>query len=176
MFDSWYEFKYVQSIISSDGIPLKTHRYSFKTSKKLRFLVDVEEYDFQVFIVKFYLKSHLYSDKRFNLLTNDFDTPRKLGTCLQIMLSIYKKNPLASFGFIGAPIIDDKRNINEEENNTKRYRIYSTMVKSLFSDVHFTHSYNQRKSAYTLINKDNLEPELFTKVQKMFVDYYPSLR
>ena len=175
MFDSWYDFKYVQSIKSSDGIPLKTHRYSFKTSKKLRFLVDVEEYDFQVFIIKFYLKSHLYSAKRFNLLTNDFDTPRKLRTCLQIMLSIYKKNPLASFGFIGAPIIDDERHINETRSNTKRYRIYSILVKSLFSDLHFTHAYNQKQSAYALINKDNLEPELFTKVQKLFADYYPSL-
>ena len=175
MFDSWYEFKYVQSIKHQDGIPLKTHRYSFKTTKNLRFLVDVEEYDFKVFIVKFYLRSHLYSAKRFNLLTKDFDTPRKLSTCLQIMLSIYKKEPWASFGFIGAPIIDEELKIDEAENNTKKYRIYSILVKSLFSDVHFIHAYNQEKSAYTLINKDNPEPGLFTKVQTMFVHYYPSL-
>jgi len=133
----------------------------------------VEEYAYNVYIIKFYLKSHINSPKRFNLLTKDFDTARKLGTCLQIMLSIYEDDPLASFGFIGAAIIDEEK--KENTANTQKYRVYSTIVKNLFSDRLFIHAYNKEKSAYTIINRNNPEPDLIDKVQKMFADYYPSL-
>lgn len=66
------------------------------------------------------------------------------------MLSIYKANPTASFGFVGANGVD------EDISETKRYKVYTTIIATYFSDKHFFHKENKEKSAYLLINNLSL--------------------
>ena len=88
------------------------------------------------------------------------------------MLSIYEKNPNASFGFVGA------NRINESSNETKRYKVYSTIVATYFSNEFFFHKENKEKSAYLLINNKSLssnstlvkEIECFFKSQYVYFD------
>jgi hypothetical protein len=42
-------------------------------------------------------------------MTNEGRCSRIVGTCFSIFLTIYEKNPLASFGFLGAHTIDQKK-------------------------------------------------------------------
>ena len=78
------------------------------------------------------------------------------------MLSIYEEDPKASFGFIGA------NGFNEDTKCTKRYRVYSRIVATYFSDRVFYHkeyiektinnfmilkNLSQREINYKLISK-----------------------
>ncbi|MBR8726172.1 hypothetical protein [Bacteroides pyogenes] len=84
------------------------------------------------------------------------------------MLEIYETNKKASFGFIGANGFD------EGINCTKRYRVYSKIIATYFSDEHFYHKENVSKSAYMLINnlslKDN--PDLVKQIEAFFIKQY----
>lgn len=101
-------------------------------------------------------------------MTNTFEPRRIINTCINIMLSIYKENPKASFGFIGA------NGFNESTNYTKRYRVYSRIVATYFSDKYFYHKENTTKSAYMLINKIALHenPELTEQIEAFFIKQY----
>ena len=70
-------------------------------------------------------------------MTNTFEPRKIINTCINIMLSIYEKNSKASFGFIGA------NGFNEDTKCTKRYRVYSRIVATYFSDRVFYHKYRE---------------------------------
>ncbi len=84
------------------------------------------------------------------------------------MLSIYQTNPKASFGFIGSNGFD------EDVYCTKRYRVYSKIVATYFSDKHFYHKENIEKSAYMLINNSALKktPDLVSRIETFFIEQY----
>ena len=67
------------------------------------------------------------------------------------MLSIYDQNDKASFGFIGS------NSDGESVSNTKRYRVYSRIIATYFSDKFFMHIENIDKSVYMLLNRRQLE-------------------
>lgn len=84
------------------------------------------------------------------------------------MLSIYEQYQDASFGFIGAS------RINEGNRETKRYKVYSTIVATYFSDQYFFHKENKDKSAYLLINSQKLSshPTLVSDIENFFKEQY----
>lgn len=151
---------------------IETSIYTFRSTKSnLVYLVRVEHYKMDIYIIKFYLKSNRNSPYKYNLLTNTFEPRRIINTCINILMDIYQKHPDASFGFIGA------NRIGESEANTKRYRIYKKIVTTYFTDIYFYHHYNTEKSAYILINKLKLKenPSLVGEIEQFFIDIYPSL-
>ena len=89
-------------------------------------------------------------------------------TCINIMLFFYHKNPFASFGFIGS------NDITEPERNTKRYKFYKKMMGNFFSPVKFQHFEYPKKSAYLLLNRDNLRPNLKPEIEDLFLKIYPA--
>lgn len=84
------------------------------------------------------------------------------------MLSIYQMNHKASFGFIGS------NGFGEDVCCTKRYRFYSKIIATYFSDKYFYHKENIEKSAYMLINNASLEenPDLVAQIESFFVGQY----
>lgn len=84
------------------------------------------------------------------------------------MLSIYEANGNASFGFIGSNGID------EDICCTKRYRVYSKLMATYFSNKHFYHKENIEKSAYMLINNDALKANenLISQIEDFFSNQY----
>ncbi|MCD8182780.1 MAG: hypothetical protein LUE99_06500 [Bacteroides sp.] len=84
------------------------------------------------------------------------------------MLDIYQNNERASFGFVGA------NGFNEDVSCTKRYRVYSRIIATYFSDEHFYHKENIEKSAYMLINNISLNenPNLVEQIESFFIDQY----
>lgn len=75
MFDSGYKYHRISIIKVPDKLFLGQHLYNFRASKR-RYIAVVEEYELQVFIVKFFPASHKLSDKKYNVIFNDYDAPR----------------------------------------------------------------------------------------------------
>lgn len=170
--DKGYPYKFVMNEPSHESYLKGTSIYSFRSTKSsLTYLVRVEHYKMDVYIIKFFLKNNRLSPYKYNLLTNTFEPRRIINTCINILLDVYHTHPEASFGFIGA------NKIGETEDNTKRYRVYKKIVTTYFTDIYFYHHYNVDKSAYILINKAKLKesPTLIQEIEQFFTDIYPSL-
>jgi len=142
------------------------HIYTFRGKTKKRYIVIVEEYHYFVHIVKFCLQERKIYSNRFNHLTHLNECSRVLTTIGHIMRDVYKKNPYASFGFIGSNLL------NEAKENTKRFRLYSKVVSQVISPVAFEHRLSLKHSAYLLINRDNHEEDLLNKINLMFDRIY----
>lgn len=150
--------------------------YRFKTNKNNTYIVRVEHFKHDVFILKFYCKKHKDSKFKYVMLTNYFDDPRLIiETCIKIGLELYKKHPYASFGFIGSP--DLKELVKADDQIllfTRRFRLYKRFAVNYFNYENFFHLENINYSAYLLLNraavvKDN---ELLNKVSTMFAEQY----
>ena len=143
--------------------------YHFKSTKSnLSYLIRVERYEHNMYAVKFYQKNHRLSPKKYQILSNTFEPRRIIYTCMNVMFYIFKENPRASFGFIGASCE------NEDVANTKRYRVYNKIVATQVSEEKFEHVENIKKSAYMLINRAELEeyPNLIQDIEKTFQELY----
>lgn len=129
--------------------------YSFKTDK-YKYLVEVERYTQNIYILKFYKRSNKNSKERFNLLSNEGRCSRIIGTCFSIFLDIYNTNAKASFGFIGAYTIDPKTGNIEGKGNTKRYRIYTRAMINYFGEKTYTYYDDPAQSFYLAVSNQNV--------------------
>lgn len=173
---SGYDYKFVGKIPgytefnSCNFIHRFTFRYKNSRGTKRCIFVDVEEYDHQVFIVKFYLKYLKSSPKRFSITTQDWNGGRILATCARIMINNFAKvKPYASFGFIGA------NNEGEDKDNTKRFRVYKPIALRLFNPNNYIHAIKSEISAYIILSKANPDPLLAENVYRMFKQHYAGL-
>lgn len=165
MLKSAYPFLFIMNLkdeANQDGL-LQVKLYRFKSTKsKITYIVRVEKYMYNIYAVKFYPKKYKDSKNKYRIATNTFEPRRIINTCINIMLSIYKEDTMASFGFIGA------NGLNENSTNcTKRYRVYSKIMATYFSSERFYHKENKEKSAYMLINKKSLHKDenLISKIE-----------
>lgn len=166
MFDSCYPFRYKRFSNSSEGhYPCKRHVYTFNGRQGHCYLVQLEEYDFDLFALKFYLEfSDETEEHRYGQLTHLYEAAPVLRTCLNIMLQVYQERPLASFMFTGSPLPGQV-----EKKQTKRYRLYRKIMANFFSPVSFLHFINEDQSAYLLLNKEKhaREGALLQRVEQM---------
>lgn len=184
-------YKYINK-----GSKIKEERlcdiFTFKSEDGLTFIVEVEHFEYNVLIVKFYLKAHKDSENKYNLTLEKIQkdksrySPKKsditgsgrflriLNTLLEISKEYYHKDNSVSFAFIGAPRIDEKESHLNSDNltwsNTIRYRIYRTFALNNYSPDNFKHITIQESSFYLIKNKRN--KELSTeKVLEIFKSY-----
>ena len=161
-----FDYHFVQNLDAkneSNSI-LERKLYSFKsdkTSQVYHLIVDVCK--FNTYVVKFYLKNHRYSKRKYNILSNLNEPRNVLYTCLCILIrEIYNINPKASFGFIASNLI------NESKNNTKRFRFYEKFISTFVGNKTFNHYKYEEFSAYILIPRlalsenSNLCNEIFS--------------
>jgi hypothetical protein len=166
LFDRSY-FRYVHLSGKTDGRSpghRLTRIYSFKGSNA-QYIVEVEEFEFDVFILKFYQKSHRLSSEKFNLLTMNHDVQGVIRTVLDIALDILKnENPHASFGFVGT------NKPNEEKHCTQRFRIYRQLMKNFFGSTSWVHYEMEDSSAYLMLNRCHAEQkrEVIPRIVDMF--------
>ncbi len=169
MLQSAYPFYFIQKDKGDSHGLFHVLLYRFKSFKsKFVYIVRVEEYEYDIYAVKFYQKNHSLSKDKYRIMTNTNEPRRIINTCINIMLSIYQRNPKASFGFIGS------NGIGEDIYCTKRYRVYSKIIATYFSDRYFYHKENIEKSAYMLINNAALKesPDLVSRIETFFIEQY----
>ena len=151
-----YKYRYVQNL-PLDNEPGEIQArllYSFKSPQsKQTYWVIVDKCVQDIYVIKFHLKAHRYSEYKYNVLTNLHEARTVLYTCIEIMLNeIYANNDTASIGFVGANLI------GESVSNTKRFRFYRRFVLTHIKlDNVFEHFINEEKSAYILIPHKALE-------------------
>lgn len=165
-----YQYTSKGSGVDANNTPLE--RFTFKSDIiNQQYIVEILLLEHQIYVAQFYLKCHRLSGKRFNLLLvnnkgrNNKHVLYVLNTITNICLEIYRKNPNASFAFMGAPTTKEaspkknKANINPDRTikNTKRHRVYSLYVKRYFSPEIFTHIVFKESSCYLLKNNSNLK-------------------
>lgn len=148
MFNEYYPFVFRGIHKEKKQLVKNIYRYRFK-AKNETYIVNVEEYDNSIFIIKFYPKKHRLSENKYSLRTNKYLASRIFATCLKIGKDIQKNNDLASFGFIGA------NDLGEGKDNTKRYRVYKKIVKEFFSSENYYHVRSDENSLYLILNKQN---------------------
>lgn len=164
-----YPFVHVMDEKVNTNGHLSNLLYRFKSTKSnISYIVCVEHYKYNVFVVKFYPKSWRDSKRKYQLLTRTNEPRRIIYTCINIMLTIFDRHPTASFGFVGA------NRIGEKPRETKRYRVYSTFVATYFSDKLFVHKEDKDKSAYLLVNRSVLskDPLLISKIEGFFNELF----
>lgn len=146
--------------------------YAGSKSKTDQYIVTVEEYEYDMYVIKFHKKLDSNRKFRYNLLTNEFRARKILNTCINIGIAFYQRNPLASFGFIGAPTIDEIE--SNKFDHTKRFNLYDKFARLHFNPDHFDHTVNVQRSAYLLMNKKKREqePDLLHKIGEMFLKHY----
>ena len=175
MFDKGYRFNLVDKRETPKESVLITWKYNFKTDKR-RYVVLVEKYQYNVYIIKYYAACHTKSKYKYTYLFNDEKPARIIRTCIDILLKYYKEDKDASFGFIGAYSTNKKKNGNkiiEPPSNTQRYRIYRMLMFNYFGRESFTHATNKKHSAYLIINKKvGKIREFKKKTEAMFTKLY----
>ena len=161
-----YPFHYRKGPSHKGGPLVCTHYYTFRTRKNRRYVVEAEQYEHHVYVLKYYPLALRASPNRFKLLVNDGDAFRILTTCTQIFLDICARDSLASAGFVGESLP------GEGKANTKRFRVYLKMVTEYVGPIRFIHHPMPAISAYFLECRTNPEPNLKDKVEQMFRELY----
>lgn len=177
MSDLLESYKYTYQGNKKDGEYL-IDIYAFKSEIiNHQYIIEVINLEYDIYVVQFYLKCHRLSDNRFNLFIPESKSKKEsknininnkhvfllLNTLTNLALEIIKKNPLASFGFMGAPTTieqnykKNKKNINPDKTikETKRFRVYSLYIKRYFPPNTFTHIEYRNSSCYLLQNLKN---------------------
>lgn len=169
MFKSSYKFNKVNHrSLKANEYDYIEHVYTFRNKDSKRYVVFVEQYDYNVYAVKFCTHERKNYSDRFTILSKYNECSKVLTTIGAIMLSIVNTNPYASFGFIGSPLP------KEQKSNTKRFRLYAKVVEHVISPTLFEHRKSADNSSYLMLNRDNLEQknDLLDCIQTMMYDLY----
>lgn len=152
---------------STGNTPVLIYHFRSTRTKKW-YIVRVEQYPNDFFGIKFYLKDDRLNPHKYNRLTG-LNEPRPIiYTCIAILMELAELYPNSSFGFIGANLI------GENEQETKRFRVYRRILTTYFSEEHFLHYQIVEKSAYALVRKSVLEkrPNVIMEISTYFSDNY----
>jgi hypothetical protein len=167
MFDTYYPYRFIQRTKNTvKGTYLYEHKYRFVGKNNRTYIVNIEEYAYNVFVVKFHLKAHTNSENKYRLMVGDSYAPSIISTVIEIMVSIYKSNLTASFGFIGS------RSMGEKKGWTQRARIYEYIISQSFPPSAFSNFKNDKYSAYLMINAKVFSEKLKNDIESMFLNMY----
>lgn len=165
-----YRYDYKLNAKKNDEFGYTIFVYSItKTIIKQTYIVEIIFYKDNIHVVQFYLKNHRHSKNRFSLLLSNKNKNTSvhffylMNTLVGITQDLYKLNPLASFGFIGAPTKKEKDktlnfnniNIDGTIKNTKRFRVYLLYIKRYFDPMYFDYFSFNDSSCFLLKNKKN---------------------
>ncbi len=173
MFDSSFPFSLIQKTPKKSDYQIAEYIFQFRTSKR-RYVVIVEEYELDVFAIKFFPAHKKNQPNRYSLILNDFDFPPIIRTCINIMQSFLVENLLASFAYVGANSITNS--FTESKANTKRYRIYEYVMDAFLNPEIFKRFFSTKNSAVLLVNNKNTDYDSHAdKIIVMFTDLYNEL-
>jgi hypothetical protein len=174
VFDSPYKFEKRSSkkVDKSNLNFLCVWIYTFTTHSGTTYIVELNEYKGNIFVLKFYPKKFRISENRYSLCTNEYDAPRILRTCLAIGEQLYEeKQGKICVAFMGARSPDEPLLYR-----TKRWEVYRKFVTRFFGKESFEHVMSEQTSSYILISKlmENYV-DLVQDVPRLLLDSHPEL-
>jgi hypothetical protein len=176
MFDNPYSYNLKFKNVYKDRQYLRSRStYLFRTEKE-QYIIELEEYLYNIYIIKFFPRRLRDNSKRFNMLTREHKTGRIVATCISLLIQVLKKDSMASFGFIGSHTFDPKRQYEESKECTSRFIIYRYAVYGLIGEDTFTHFMDEKNSSYLLLNNSHKNVDLIKEqANSMFESIYPEL-
>jgi len=161
MFEESYPYRYINHQSAPEPFKHICHNYSFYGKNRKRYIVNVEQYEHNIYCAKFYLAEHKFCDHKFKRMANQFECSRVIQTIANIILELYHKNPFASFLFIGSNSID------ENKDNTRRFKLYTKIIKRKATALNCEQYYISKYSAYFLFNRfHNSNIDLLLELEK----------
>lgn len=157
---------------SNPAFHIKTYLYKIDTPAG-KYMVQLEEYIRNTYIVKFYPVKFKKYPNRYSLLSGDRVMQGVVSTSLRIFAEHLQKHPNASLGFIASASIVGRA--KEEQANNQRFRIYKQVMENLFGTSTFTHFSDETNSAYLMVNKSNNIKEYISEMQSGFIRLYPDM-
>lgn len=179
-------YKYVISGSQKIEGGQKVRLFRFKNGFNQKVIVEIFEYKFDVYAIKFYLHNNRDSDNRYSFNydirflkrkktngTSNF--LRTIDTITSIALNeVLGKNEFASFGFLGAPkptekdLDINKANINPDKTiaDTIRYRIYNISSRRIFNPKNFEYIDSKTSSIMLLRNNKNKQVLTIERAEK----------
>lgn len=95
--------------ITLQGSFILDHVYVFNNTNNIKYIVNIHQYKFGIYAVKFNLKKHAKHPNRYKYLANQVDKYKILKTIVAIMVDFTQKiDVYASFAFIGMSSKDEK--------------------------------------------------------------------
>ena len=159
MFTHYFDYRKINTQHFTVPFDIISHNYTFYGRSKKRYVVVAEQYDHQIFAVKFYLAEDKNCKHKFKKLTKLFECNRVLSTVGRIIKELIDENPYASFVFIGSG------SKGEANSNTKRYQLYLKIIENLISSISFEHHYSDSLSSYVMINRHNSKKEILSEIE-----------
>lgn len=154
-----------------DDLLENTLQYRFKSVKSNHtYIVRVERYIEHSYCLKFFDKANILSDNKFSLRTGTFEPRTIFYTLFNIMMDVLKKDPKASFFFVGA---EDEKDVPGVA--TRRFKVYVKFVLSTIGDKVFKHYRVNDLSLYILANKGYVT-DMDSYVQKVIANVAIAMR
>lgn len=167
----YYQYRFVQNFtcfLESDYIEVRK-LYTFRSNlSHQQYFVWIDKCKHNLYVIKFHLKNHRYSQRRYNILTNLHEARTIVFTCISILLNeVYSKEKSASFGFIASNLE------NEDKYNTKRLCFYSSFITTFIGYKTFQHFKYIDRSAYLLIPHNVIQetPNIINNIEEMFNEH-----
>lgn len=127
-----------------------------------RYFIEMTELKHNLYVVKFYPKQYRQSDKKFNLIANDHNSFKVLGTCINVLLTeLLLAQPESSFLFHGVPKAKNaKHNFNVTDyENTQRFRIYKYIIINRLGRQTFVMNHDPKLSLMCVLRKSQVNEE-----------------
>ena len=143
MTQTGYPFQYAGSnTIGADKYLQETHIYAFQSEKSgHRYQVHMERYVAHLYCIKFFDVTVDIRTGKFSQLTGTYEPRTIFRTVAEIALDNYRKDPKASFFFIGAADNRDKPGVK-----TRRYNVYVNFLNDLgiehLFEIHLVDTYS----------------------------------
>lgn len=162
--------------------------FRFKNEYNQKVIVEIFEFKYNVYAIKFYLHNNRDSKNRYSFNYNSKFLKRKntngaknflrtIDTVVEISIKeLLEKDNLASFGFLGAPKPEEKDVTKNQENinldktikNTIRYRIYNISSRRIFNPENFEYIDSKTSSIMLLRNNKN-KKRLTVEIAKKYI-------
>lgn len=174
MFEAGYAFRLATRQFAKNEYPLLERSiYTFTTRLNRTYIVNIDRYEYRVYVIKFHDKNHSDSKNKYSLILNDYDVGKVLKTILEIAITILREDTFASFAFIGIHKLGKETSTTSA---TQRYRVYKRLTEYFLGSETFIHTFEERSNSYLLINRSNPSPEdLSEMVINMFADTFQGL-
>ena len=173
MFNSYYPFSLIQRTPKDSDYLHAEYVFQFRTEKR-RYLIIAEQYEFNVYAVKFFPAERKNDKYRFNLVLNDHNFAPIITTSINVMLWLLERNPMASFAYVGANTIT--ADFIEDKILSQRYRIYEYVMDIFLNPYKFKRYFSKKNSAVLLMNLENEDvEERASCIIDMFVELYNEL-
>lgn len=184
MFQDKFSYHVTASLrTSTSGINGEKRAYfhKAKTTSNKPYIIRVDEYENNVFFIKFYPKGLEQNSNKYKfrndpkVLKESFT--RLVSTCIKVAQLYKNKSPDAIFGFHGQW---DDVDVKLKRELSQRYSIYSRVVASKVSSQDYKHIAIEQINTFLIIPSniytEGLQEELFKQFMEIFGDNIDELR